>query len=284
MGIHSVESQDFVVFDYDGTIAEEGGQVPDSVFTGIEALRQVGVPTSVITARPYLRLATVCGGEENLGRIVSTDYPLATERGARIVNRSKDSNLVYHQLTTHELDAISDTEAYDGIDFIGFCPKELRGTSYIWNADASRQDEMISRFGHDAIVVENGKLALRRALQEAEPCLVTIKFTVSDPDHSIVQGDLNVVWERKAAVMLGTGVTKLSALELLCDAMGHTIEAVRYAGNDTSDLHILEVPDLRERIFVGDRVVVGMAEPVTRLVNPHALGEYLINRVEPVEG
>ncbi len=60
--------KDFVVFDYDGTIAEEGGKIAPSIFLGVEALRHAGITTSVITARPFQRLSAVCGDVENVNK------------------------------------------------------------------------------------------------------------------------------------------------------------------------------------------------------------------------
>lgn len=273
----STPEKDFIVLDYDGTIAEEGGEIAPSVFLGIEALKHAGVSTSVITARPFQRLTAVCGGIENLNRIVSSDHPLATERGGRIVHADRASNLSYSPLNTYELDAIADVEDQGNIGFVGFCPKELQGTSYIWSPDATRQQEMQSRFGNDAIVLPSRREALRNALDAAQPCLVTVKFEVPEPDRAVLNDELNITWERKTAAVVAQNVDKFSALQFLSEATGSPIQSVRYAGNDTSDLAVLKVPGLRERIFVGNNPVEGMAEPVNRIASPEDLGHYLVH-------
>jgi len=58
------------------------------------------------------------------------------------------------------LDAIADMDADEGIDFVGFYPKELYGTSYIWSPDAARNEEIALRFGHDATILPSENSAI----------------------------------------------------------------------------------------------------------------------------
>lgn len=256
----------------------KAGELPPQSFLGVEALWLAGVSTTAITARPYQRLTTVSGGVENIDRVVSGHLPLATERGGRIVAPGRSSNLVYTALDAHELDAIADIDGHENVDFVGFYPQELLGTSFIWAPDKFRNEELASRFGHDAIILANNQATLRRALDEANPCLVTVKFKVDHTDNTKVLDDgLNVAWERRTGAVVAQGIDKLTALEAICDASDVPLEAVRYAGNDTSDRAVLRLPELRERIFVGGNNVSGIAEPATHLETPEALGDYLLS-------
>ncbi len=276
MSVSTPETRDFVVFDYDGTAAPDGGGMvapADSVLTGVEDLWRAGIPTSVITTRPYQRLAMACG---DVNRLVSAHCALATERGGRIVNSSRDANASYRPLNGYELDAIADVDNPDDIDFVGFYPKGLHDTSYIWGGNASRQDELEARFGQEAIVLPSDRLALRQALQIAEPCLVKFRFNTRTPDRAALQEGLNVAWDKRIAEVIAEDVDKRFALESLCAIMGKPLESVRYAGNDSNDLPILRLAEIKERILVGNNEVVGMAEPVTRLASPDALGEYFM--------
>jgi hydroxymethylpyrimidine pyrophosphatase-like HAD family hydrolase len=282
MGARTLEAGDFVVFDYDGTAAPDGGgmtEPADAVLTGVEELWRADIPTSVITTRPYQRLAMACG---DVNRLVSAQYALATERGGRIVGSDRNSNAGYRPLSGYELDAIADVDNPEDIDFVGFYPKGLQDTSYIWGGNADRQDELEARFGQEAIVLPSDRLALRQALQVAEPCMVKLRFNTRTPDRTALQEGLNATWDKRIVEVIAEGVDKRFALESLCAIMGRPLESVRYAGNDNNDLPILRMPGIRERILVGNNDLAGMAEPVTRLASPGVLGEYFV-RIAGIE-
>lgn len=274
----AVELPQLVASDYDGTIAVENGLVPEISYLGMEALQQCGVSATMVTARPYQRLATVIEGQRNITRLVSLDMPLVSERGGRFVDPRKLTNIHYMPFTSYELDAIGDIGYSDTIDFVGFYPKEVLGQSYIWTPAASRQQEMYRRFGHDAHILDASKSDLQRALHDAEPCVVTVKFTEDCAENTqLLDSGLTIAWERKTAAITAEGVNKKASLLTLCDLANIELADVAYAGNDTSDVPILQMPQLRQRIFVGNNTVDQLAEPVVRLRTPQELGEFLLN-------
>lgn len=243
----------------------------------METLQQCGVSTTVVTARPFQRLATVIGGRDNISRLVSADMPLVSERGGRFVDTRKTTNVHYMPFTSCELDAISEIGNSDTIDFVGFYPKEVLGQSYIWTPIPSRQQEMHRRFGHDAHILPTSQSDLQRALHEADPCVVTVKFKKDcESNTELLDDELNIAWEKKTAAITAEGVDKKGSLLTLCDITGVDLESVTYAGNDTSDVPILQMPQLRRRIFIGSNNVSELAEPITRLRAPEDMGRFLL--------
>lgn len=94
--------------------------------------------------------------------------------------------------------------------------------------------------------------------------------------HIYIRSFGNVAWDRRIAEVIAEDVDKHFALESLCAIIGIPLESVRYAGNDNNDLPILRLAKIKERILVGSNEVAGIAEPVTRLASPDALGEYFM--------
>ncbi|HEV7455103.1 MAG TPA: HAD hydrolase family protein [Candidatus Saccharimonadales bacterium] len=261
-------------FDYDGTITQpHGASVSGTVKRGIAALWHSGIMTTVLTARPYQRLVGVSGG---IDTVVSPQVPLATERGARIVDAAKQSNYKYYPLSAYVLGVVA-AMPKQTVDFVGFYPEELHGMSFIWTPDPGRNDAMTAQFGHDAHILPNDLTALQTALQQANPCLVTVRFTDETPGNkALLPQDLNTAWSHKTVSIVMAGVDKLSALEALNQATGSQFRTTIYAGNDTNDLPVLSHPELHERIFVGEQPIAGIAEPFTTVLTPDALGEYLV--------
>lgn len=266
-----------MALDYDGTAAIENGLVPESVYMGAKSLWGAGIATTAITARPYQRLLTVSGGVQNIRQLIAPGVPLAAERGGRIVDLGKQANMAFTPLNAYELDAIVDAEYSDALDFVGFYSQEIDGPSYIWSPAEGKTGALIQRFSHDAMILPAGKCALRGALGDARPCLVTLRFNSPIDDGSLrLDQALNAAYERRTVAIAPATQNKRVALDALCDLAGIPLEQVRFAGNDHADLPILQCPGLRERIFVGHNTVHGMAEPVRRISSPQALGDYMI--------
>ncbi|HSX00353.1 MAG TPA: HAD hydrolase family protein [Patescibacteria group bacterium] len=276
MSIELAQQTELIAFDYDGTAAVERGAVPDAMVEGVKAIHGAGIATSMITARPYKRLLAVCGGIVAVNRIVSADHPLATERGGRIVGHDRTTNLEYNALNPDELDAIADLRP-DNVDYVVFYPEAPSGDSLIWSPDPAKRAAMKVRFGAGAVILREDKTALGRSLREARPCQVMLRFKAPDTSNrDAIAPELNAAWEGSVASIVAEGINKSSALKSLCEITGIPVHETRYAGNDTSDLPILCNPALRERIFVGDKPLEGMADPVTKLATPVMLGHHLL--------
>lgn len=261
-------------FDYDGTITDaDSTSIAADVLSGINALWQAGVKTTVITARPYRRLIDVSGG---VNKIVSKGAPFATERGARIIEGSQLTNLHYFPLNQAELAAIIQLPGAN-IDFIGFYPEDILGTSFIWAPDTKQQYTLNAKFGHDAVVLAGDVKQLDHALRVSNPCLVTIRFKTADSaNKSLLPASLNTSWTDRSVTVITSGISKRTALNKLCLSMNVPLHSTLYAGNDENDLPVFDIPNLNNKVIVGP-FVPKRVMPHTKVASPRELGMHFKN-------
>lgn len=268
------EPLQLVAFDYDGTISDvTGDSVAANVLLGIKDLWRANIKTTTITARPYWRLDKVSGG---IHRFVSEGTPIATERGARIVDGTRQRNLHYSPLSQDELEAIIETPKTN-IDFIGFYSEDLLGPSYIWSPEAKHRDALNAAFGHDAIILASNTGALNRALRTANPCLVTIRFKTSNSANKLcLPVSLNTAWTSKSVSIITNGIDKRTALHQLCLSTGTPLASTLYAGNDENDLPVFALHELKQKILVGP-LALGNVTVDARFASPNELGIHFRN-------
>jgi hypothetical protein len=109
-------------------------------------------------------------------------------------------------------------------------------------------------------------------LQEANPCLVTVRFKTAHQASEVSLPDsLNTAWTSKSVSIVTNSIDKCGALRLLCESADIPLSATLYAGNDSNDLPVFCMPELKEKVFVGPLIFEEMGS-YTKVASPVELG------------
>jgi Cof subfamily protein (haloacid dehalogenase superfamily) len=229
------QPNELLVFDLDGTLLDENHQIPKSLRTLLLTLRQSGIEMTLATGRPFAAVRSFIDELE-------LTLPLITFNGAVVITPDGVPLSVHPLPLASAKGILRHIEATSAANHLYLNPADdFFYSDHQWKPDDHliQKDglkyryspsllNMLCEVGSDPVKMFS--IGPRQELEHVQQWIRQTEPSVSCffSEHDMIE-------------FLGPAVSKGTALEFLCDAIGRTTKSVIAFGDNMNDLEMLKV-------------------------------------------
>ena len=222
-----------LVFDLDGTLLDSRHQIPDSTLNLLLELRSLDVGITLATGRPFAAV-------RSFAQQLDLELPLVVFNGAAIVT-PRGQSLSLRPLPTDSaigiLGLLAHTSACNQVYLAA------TDNHFLTDQPGSASEYITEKDGLECLVLED----LRGALDEAKSDPVKLFSIGERAELEAIQQQVKLEYPEISCVFsehdmlefLGPSVNKGTALEILCNEIGVSMEGVCAFGDNMNDYEML---------------------------------------------